>query len=290
VKVSFFTIVLNGMPFLPYLIESLIDVAHEWFFIEGAVLPQHCTNHCNMPPAWSYDPKTFLSTDGTTQLLDRYEKDNKKIKIIRKYNWWDGKIEMCNSFLDQISGDLLWEVDSDEFWKKEDVLKTVELIRSTPETTCVRFYAKYFVGNTNTVVDETGLGNASWDWFRAWPWKKGYIFTAHEPPTLVLRKKIGPFFKAYDLKKMNLIDREDTKSQDIFLYHYAYVAESQIKFKEAFYPNFQHFYTQWLKMKKDLEDHIYKRVEDYWGQYGNYFKGQLLEYKGDHPLKNVSIR
>ena len=62
-KITFFTIVLNGMPFLPYLIDSLADVSYEWFFIEGAVLPKHCTTHCNLPPPWSYDSKSFLSTE-----------------------------------------------------------------------------------------------------------------------------------------------------------------------------------------------------------------------------------
>ncbi len=289
-KISFFTIVLNGMPFLPYLIESMINSAHEWFFVEGATLPKKDTSFCNLPPEWSYNKKTKLSVDGTTDFLNDYtRKYPKKIKIIRKMDWWHGKVEMCNSFLDKVTGDLLWQVDADEFWTKHDINKTIELLKEFPHATAVRFYSKYFVGDCNTIVEEDGLGNASWDWYRLWPYKRGYKFHTHEPPTLVKTKRYLFFNKKYNLNKLNPIDRNITKQHGICFYHYAYVDEKQVRFKEDFYPNFEGFTEKWYKLRDDLKNSIYKNVKDYWGCYGKHFYGNLCKYNNEHPLKNIKI-
>ena len=83
-KISFFTIILDGMPFLKHLTEQLLPIAHEWFFIEGVAAPVKDTQHCSVPPSWAYEPSTFLSTDGTTEFLDNLQKKDHRIKVIRE--------------------------------------------------------------------------------------------------------------------------------------------------------------------------------------------------------------
>lgn len=295
------------MPFLPHLIESMIESAYQWFFIEGMTLPENCTNWCNMPPDDSYDHTTFLSTDGTTEILDYYAYKYKKIKIIRKFRPWNGKIEMVNSFLDMVEGEWLWEVDTDEFWKCEDIKKTMELVKQNTNTTCVQFCSRFFVGNLRTIVEEKGLGNFTYEWFRLWKWKENQFFLTHEPPRMVrsiplniTNKKLreylyklftsprSPLSKIFNMNKKHLLSKSETKKYDIYMYHYAYVHETQIRFKEEFY-SYNGMYKKWLEMNSDLEKGIYKTVEHYWGQYSDKMYGKLISFQADHPLKHVNL-
>jgi hypothetical protein len=123
-QIHFFTIVLNGMPFIEKHIETFLKIAPQWHWhiIEGVAELRNDT-------AWSIAnggriENTFhrngLSNDGTTQYLDFLEKSfPNQISIYRKPSgvFWSGTVEMVNAPLPSISEEcLLWEVDVDEFW------------------------------------------------------------------------------------------------------------------------------------------------------------------------------
>lgn len=129
IPVHFFTIVLNGDPFIRYHETVLPKLWFKWHWhiVEGVASLAHDT-------AWSVKAggrvdesfhRNGLSIDGTSEYLDdlaaRFP-DN--ITIYRKRNgvFWEGKREMCNAPLENIDREcLLWQIDSDEFWTPDQI-------------------------------------------------------------------------------------------------------------------------------------------------------------------------
>ena len=122
--IHFFTIVLNGEPFIRYHIEVFKQLPFKWHWhiVEGVADLKHDTGwsiqfggritnelHCN-----------GLSNDGTTEYLNELAMQfPENITIYRKSNgtFWDGKLEMVNAPLININKEcLLWQVDVDEYW------------------------------------------------------------------------------------------------------------------------------------------------------------------------------
>jgi glycosyltransferase involved in cell wall biosynthesis len=290
-KVTFFTILLDGMPFLPYLADLLLPVAHEWFFVEGATRPVKCTRHCALPPAWSYDPATGLSTDGTKEYLDQLAARDPRVKVIRPAaGIWNGKVEMVNSFLPAVTGDYLWELDVDEFFTPEAVRKTIALMDADPAKTCARFYCYYFFGDTNTVTERSGLGNEYFSWYRCWRYRPDAFFRRHEPPEYVVKaRRFGmPYLR--NLSKYNVLERDVTEAAGILMYHYAYVAEQQIRFKEEFY-KWHGLSAAMQALRRKLTAGQYPRIEDDFPMLDTrLYQGQLIPFDQPHPLKGVAIR
>src|SRR5271154_2512624 len=112
IKISFGIIVLNGMPFVPYCLRQLYPYAHEIIIVEGASV--HAAN--NATPDGH-------STDGTLEslLLFKKNEDPKNIiRIITKDGFWNEKLEQSQAYTQVMTGNYLWQIDIDEFYKKKD--------------------------------------------------------------------------------------------------------------------------------------------------------------------------
>ena len=120
--IHFFTIVLNGEPFIRYheKIFSQLTLPWQWHIVEGVAALTHDT-------AWSLSTGGRVSTayhdrgrsnDGTAEYLDDLARRMPEhVSIYRKQidEYWDGKREMCNAPLANIKEEcLLWQIDSDE--------------------------------------------------------------------------------------------------------------------------------------------------------------------------------
>ena len=129
IPIHFFTIVLNGMPFIEYHLKAFseLDVPWHWHIIEGVAALNHDT-------AWSVASggtitgdihKNGLSIDGTSEYLDTIQKHYpENIFIYRKKPgfFWDGKKEMVSAPLKNITEKcLLWQVDADELWTSTQI-------------------------------------------------------------------------------------------------------------------------------------------------------------------------
>jgi hypothetical protein len=125
--IHFFTIVLNGEPFIRYHEDVFrrLTVPWHWHVIEGVAALKHDT-------AWSVANGGHIpdglhdrgrSNDGTTAYLDEVaQRFPANITIYRKPlgEFWDGKKEMVNAPLPGITEPcLLWQVDNDELWTVE---------------------------------------------------------------------------------------------------------------------------------------------------------------------------
>lgn len=213
-KIVFFTIVLDGMPFITNHLPvfNRLSFDWQWRIAEGVALPVNCTRWCA-----PISPR--VSIDGTSEYL-RSIALHPNVTIYSKPSW-NGKIEMVNTLTSQIEpGTLVVQVDSDELWDEGSIAALHRLMSRAPNGTHARFFCRYFVGPDLMISSLNTYGNKPDEWERAWKWSEGSRFISHEPPVVV---PDGP-----------LLHREKTVSEAMFD-HYAYATEKQVEFKERYY-------------------------------------------------------
>ena len=180
--VHFFTIVLNGKPFIEYHINVFKQLPFKWrwHIIEGVADLKNDT-------AWSLkngariSPELHnngLSNDGTSEYLDNIQKqfpDN--ITIYRKGNgnFWNGKLEMVNAPIKNINEEcILWEVDSDELWTTEQFTQGRQLYLNNPNKTASFYFCFFFVGEKLFITSTDTYGNhTKFEWLRSWRFLPG---------------------------------------------------------------------------------------------------------------------
>lgn len=220
-KVVFVTIVLDGLPWIAshYPMMRSLTVPWEWHVVEGVADNKNCTSWCH-----SLTPR--LSNDGTTQYLDSLQFD-RRVRLYRK-QLWNGKIEMVNAPLAQISEEcLLWQIDSDEMWRADQIERMRRLFLACPERTSAHFYCRYFVGPDIIIKGRGVFGNYDYDWERVWRFSPGMKFQSHEPPKII-RPINRPF------------TQQETADEGLVFDHFAYATQSAVAFKEKYYGTANH--------------------------------------------------
>ncbi|MFK0730674.1 MAG: glycosyltransferase family 4 protein [Gloeotrichia echinulata HAB0833] len=239
--INFFTIVLNGQPFIRYHIEVFKQIPFKWHWhiVEGVADFKHDT-------AWGLRNgghisdeihKNGRSYDGTTEYLDELAQlypDN--ITIYRKPEnvFWDGKREMVNAPLANIQEEcLLWQVDVDELWTLEQVCTARQMFIDNPEKTAAFYWCWYFVGEKLIITTRNCYAqNPQQEWLRTWRFKPGGFWAAHEPPVLVETLPDGQY---QNVAATNPFLHEETEKYDLIFQHFAYVTPKQLQFKEQYY-------------------------------------------------------
>lgn len=186
------------------------------------------------------DPKRFdgdatsftedgSSHDGTLECLMSLEDPEDKIHIVKSVGFWDGKTQMANESAKRATGDYLWEISSDEFYRTQDILKVKALLEEK-RPDAVHFYANHFVGGFRHVInDETGhLWGNDIPWARLYRNEPGSHWITHEPPEYQLASGLI-------CNQGRVIGRDETKALGIKLFHYGYAGRSQATFKATFY-------------------------------------------------------
>lgn len=239
--IHFFTIVLNGKPFIDYHINVMKKLPFKWHWhiVEGVADLKHDTSW-SLENGGKIDDSIHnkgLSKDGTAEYLNELSKlypDN--VTVYRKENnsFWEGKIEMVSRPLENIKEEcLLWQVDVDELWTAKQMIEARNMFLKEPSRTAAYFYCFYFVGEKRIIVTENTYGNhTDYEWLRLWKYQPGDKWLSHEPPQLsrMVAEDIW-----IDLGKVNVFTHADTKSRNLVFQHYAYVTEEQLKFKEIYY-------------------------------------------------------
>lgn len=226
-----FTIVLNGMPFIKKQYEIIPKIFDEWYVIEGAVRPILDTSWCS-PIESSHFNENALSVDGTTEFLDSIKCDN--IHVIRKNDFWDGKLEMCNSFIDKIENCILMQIDVDEIWRTNTLEEIFHYSETNDGFDGMLFACNYFLGPNLKIVSTGGYADHAYEWSRLWKVESPTTWVSHEPPRLNGCNR--------------LLTKEYTKSKGWVFNHYAYVIESQLRFKENFY-GYANAYNEWKSLQ-----------------------------------------
>ncbi|MBF2073930.1 MAG: glycosyltransferase [Synechococcales cyanobacterium C42_A2020_086] len=257
--VHFFTIVLNGEPFIRYHIDVLNQLPFRWHWhiVEGVADLRHDT-------AWSLSHggqvtdaihRNGLSHDGTSEYLDHLaQRYPEQITLYRQPvgQFWDGKREMVNAPLVNITEDcLLWQIDVDELWTVEQLCQGRQLFIEHPEKTAAYYWCSYFVGERLVISSRyCYTQNPKQEWLRTWRFQPGAIWAAHEPPRLV---KPLPDDTVVDIAAVNPFWHRETEKQGLVFQHFAYVTPAQLQFKEQYY-GYKGAVDRWraLQMQSDF--------------------------------------
>ncbi len=194
--IHFFTIVLNGEPFIRYheSFLSQLNVPWHWHVVEGVASLSHDTS-------WSIASGGHVaakvhdrgrSNDGTSEYLDDVvRRMPEKVTLYRKPldSFWDGKREMCNAPLTNITEEcLLWQIDADELWTASQIHAVHRLFLQDPSRTAAFYWCHFFVGPEKIISTRNNYAqNPAQEWRRTWRFKPGDRWVSHEPPTLKRR-------------------------------------------------------------------------------------------------------
>jgi glycosyltransferase involved in cell wall biosynthesis len=255
--IHFFTLVLNGEPFIRYheQVLSQLSVAWHWHIVEGVATLSHDT-------AWSVASGGHIATmvhdrgrsnDGTSEYLDDLvRRMPERVTLYRKPldGFWDGKREMCNAPLADIKKEcLLWQIDADELWTAQQISAVHRLFVGDPKRTAALFWCDYFVGPEKVISTRYNYAqNPAQEWRRVWHFKPGDIWIAHEPPILKRRKRTP--FSLLNFRARKPFTQDETEAVGAVFQHCAYVTEAQLRFKETYYG-----YVGALQKWRALQDH-----------------------------------
>lgn len=254
--VHYFTIVLNGEPFIRHHIEVLRQLPFRWHWhlVEGAATLSHDTARSATSGAELPDERhrSGLSVDGTSDYLDELAAQfPDRVTLYRPPagKFWDGKIQMVAQPLQHIFEDaVLWEIDADELWTVEQLMAGRQLFLQAPSRATAWFWCRFFVGERLVVSTRNGYSqNPAYEWLRAWRFRPGLRWLAHEPPVLAERLPDGSW---HDIAQFRGFFHGETEAAGLVFQHYAYATEEQVAFKERYY-GYAGAVAGWRKLQKE---------------------------------------
>lgn len=207
-RVTFGIIVLNGEPFTRYCLRALYPFAHEIIVVEGGT-----SKAANLTTPDGH------STDGTLEALCRFKEQDDpqdKVQIMVRDGFWIGKDEQSQAYAARATGDYLWQVDIDEFYRPQDIQVVLEMLTDDPTISAVSFKQMTFWGGFNYITDSWYLRRGADIFHRLFKWGPGYEYVTHRPPTV--RDPEG-----HNLRTLHWVNGHQLARQSIYLYHYSLV-------------------------------------------------------------------
>ncbi|MGA1869736.1 MAG: glycosyltransferase [bacterium] len=247
--VHFFTPVINGEPFIRYHINVFTQLPFNWYWhiIEGFADPAGEGNENTLWSGQITDEfhRNGLSNDGTSEYLNEIAQQfQHNIFVYRKIEGelWSSILEMINAPLENINEEcLLWRVDNDELWSVDHIKDVCSLFKQHPKKTAAYFYCYYFVGPNKYISSFNTWTTLPNDWIRVWRFKPGMKWSRYKP--MVLKNAHGQ-----NVGVLNPFTRDETKKRGISFQHCAYMFESQIRFKQAYY-GYEGSTESWKKLQ-----------------------------------------
>jgi len=226
-RFTFGMIVLNGEPFMRYALDALYPHAHEIIVVEGAA-----------PAAAAVATPDGHSTDRTLAVLRNYQRERDpqgKLTVVTAEDqghpngFWPGeKHEQSAAFAERATGDYLWQVDVDEFYRPEDIEAVRAMLVQEPSITQVSFRQVTFWGAPAYCVDGIYLRRGAGIYHRLFKWQPGYRYVNHRPPTVVDAS-------GRDLRAVHFVDGNMLAARGIILYHYSLLFPKQVIEKNRYY-------------------------------------------------------
>ena len=253
--IHFFTIVLNGMPFVTHHVDVFRNLPFRWHWhvVEGVAELAGDT-------AWSlpaggaipaYCHEQGLSVDGTSVYLDELKRlYPNNITVYRKPagELWQGKLEMVNAPLSNINEPcLLWEIDADECWTHQQLCRGWQLFRTDSKRDAAYYWCHFFVGPRLVVNSRNCYSQiAGHEWLRTWRYLPGCYWASHEPPRLVFRQG----GEICDVARNAPFSNDETEACGLVFQHFAYAAAEQVRFKEKYY-GYANATYHWMRLQKE---------------------------------------
>ncbi len=253
--IHFFTIVLNGQPFIRYHEEMLAKLrcSWHWHVVEGVADLVKDTAWSvaaggNIPASLHHLGR---SNDGTTEYLDDLKaRFPNNVTIYRKPDnvFWHGKQEMVAAPIPFIKEHcLLWQIDADELWTAAQVERMRDMFLNEPDRTAAFFWCNYYVGPTRGISTRYNYAqNPSNEWLRVWQFDPGMTWEKHEPP--VLGKTDPDTGALMDVGHANPFKHDETEREGLVFDHFAYVTAEQARFKESYY-GYKNAVEQWQALQ-----------------------------------------
>lgn len=245
-------IVVNGEPFIRYNLENLYPHAHEIIIVEGAV---EKFKHAATPDGHSLDR--------TVEIIKNFPDPQGKIKLIQRDGFWPEKDEMSNAYMEVCTGDYIWQVDVDEFYKDADIRKIKKLLSEDPEIERVDIKTINFWRGFKAVMQGGPYIYGADEFIRIFKFKPGYRYLTHRPPTVV--------DESGQLKRINkaLCAKELAETHNVYIYHYSYVFPEVVKNKSDYYSR--------MGWGKGCEEGL-KWAEEYWMNFKNPLRVHLIKF------------
>jgi hypothetical protein len=190
---------------------------------------------------------------------------------------------------------LLWQVDADELWTAEQIIRCRELFIANPEKRAAYYWCHFFVGPDHVITTRNTYGNnSSFEWLRSWRFKPGDRWESHEPPGLFHRfepwrqwarllrgKRLRPPFSATDPE---VFSHAETEAAGLIFQHLAYVIAPQLKFKETYY-GYQGAPERWRDML--AQKHFPLALKDYFPWVKDEAQVGLASERGISPMLRI---
>jgi len=260
--VHFFTIVLNGKPFIEYheSVFSALNFDWHWHIIEGVATLTKDTGWslANGGKITDQIHSNGLSNDGTTEYLDILAaKYPNNITIYRKSagQFWNGKLEMVSAPLVNISEVcLLWQIDSDELWTINQITQVRNAFINNPTKTAANYWCWYFVGPNKLINSRNCYAqNPNQEWLRTWSFNPGDVWGAHEPPILLRSIEDGKGrSNSINVAKIDPFMHDEMEKIGAVFQHFAYATKEQIQFKEIYY-GYKNTLEKWEELQKSTK-------------------------------------
>lgn len=226
-KVTFGIIVLNGEPFIRYNLRALYPFAHQIIVVEGAT-----------PTARGIATPDGHSMDSTLDVLREFkETEDPEDKLIiitaetegHENGFWPGeKDQQSRAYAKYATGEYLWQVDIDEFYRHGDMDRIMTMLSEDPTITAVSFKQITFWGGFDYLTDSWYLQQGAAVYHRLFKWGPGYVYKTHRPPTV-----LDP--RGRNLRDLVWRDAEALARQGIVLYHYSLLFPKQVYEKVRYY-------------------------------------------------------
>jgi len=272
-KIAFGMIVFEGDYVLKECLECVYPYAEQILIAEGPV------------KFWQEQGRT-TSTDNTNDILQNFPDPDNKIKVV--HGQFSEKDEQCNAYIQHLNDDIdyLWQIDSDELWKAEDIEKMIEIFEKEKYTS-VDVRSCSFYGGFDHYIG--GFEQLSGNFHRIFKVYPGSDWLTHRPPTI----KHKPGIKTLPEKHLNA-DTQKNKYNDQ-MYHYSYVFPEQVRKKIFYYRSkvsmdkciahyFDLIYLSWVNGddddKQSVED-IFDGVHEFKPMFR--IESRTRKFEGTHP-------
>lgn len=220
-------------------------------------------------PVTYWQSKGFTtSTDNTNEILDSFPDPENKIKIV--HGQFKEKDDQCRAYMDFINDDIdyLWNLDSDEVYKTQDLGNIVEFLKhEKPTSLGVRSCS--FYGGFDRYL--TGFELNTDNFLRIFRVTKGSTWLTHRPPTI-------KYPDGCSIQRKHINSDQLYEALGFQMYHYSYVFPDQVYKKVSYYKD---------SVSKDLcIDNYFSKVYLPWVTGGRDQKQQIEEiYLGVHEFK-----
>jgi hypothetical protein len=211
-KIAFGMIVFEGDYVLKECLECIYPHAAQILIAEGPVL------------YWQQQGRT-TSTDRTNEILANFPDPDHK--IIVTHGQYSEKDEQCQAYMKDMRDDIdyIWEVDSDELYRSQDIEKMISILEKE-QYTSVGMRSCSFYGGFNRVIG--GFEEKKDNFMRIFKVCPGCYWQTHRPPTISYPPDSNIVSKHLDSDTLYY-------EHGIQMYHYSYVFPRQVSNKIAYY-------------------------------------------------------